>query len=204
MKTKILISIFIVFSVNSILNAQLDPWKPSLGSRNLSASISTTSEGGLGALLSKELSVSLHVSQRFNYELTENTSISLGTSLQFSTCFPINVSSERDAKRSIGSFGFLFPVFLNYHYGCQSIVDNDDKIGFFGGIGYAIASLPKTGDGEYYNSPSLGLYPNFGVIFGFSESFKMGIKAYSILNHVQGGNPVIGLNIFFISNPGNY
>jgi hypothetical protein len=45
------------------------------------------------------------------------------------------------------------------------------------------------------------LYPNLGVIFGFSEKFKMGIKAFSILNHVEGLHPAIGLNVFFITNP---
>ena len=194
--------IFLILLLGNLkLDAQLNPDMPAIGTAVLGPMLSTTNDGGVGILLSKEMSFSLQANQRINFELTDNTSISAGLAIQISTCFPAQMMADISPERGMGSFGFMLPFSLNFNYGCQSVVDNIDKIGFFGGIGYAFASLPKNVDGEYQNSGSSGLYPNFGVIFGFSEKFKMGIKAFSILNHVQGLHPAIGLNVFFISNP---
>lgn len=192
--------IFILIG-NLKLNSQIFRERSAIGTAELGPMLSTTNDGGVGLLISKEISYSLQAAQRLNFELTEVSSISVGLAIQISTCMPAQMMSDNSPERGMGSFGYMLPFSLNFNYGCQSVVDNVDKIGFFGGLGYAIASLPKNVYGEYQNSGSSGLYPNFGVIFGFSEKFKMGIKAFSILNHVEGLHPAIGLNVFFISNP---
>jgi hypothetical protein len=194
--------LFLILLIGALeLSAQLNRDRPSIGTAVLGPMISTTNDGGLGILLSKEISYSFQTAQRLNFELNEKSSISAGLAIQISTCLPAQMMADISPDRGLGSFGFMLPFSLNFNYGCQSVVDNIDKIGFFGGIGYAYASLPKNVDGEYQNSGSSGLYPNLGVIFGFSEKFKMGIKAFSILNHVEGLHPAIGLNVFFITNP---
>jgi hypothetical protein len=201
MKFKFWLFIAIILGCNVKSIAQLDPNRPSIGTANLGPMISTTNSGGIGTILSKELSFSLHTAQRLNFELNENSSISAGIGIQISTSMPVQLMSDKSPDRGMGSFGYMIPFSLNYNFGCQSVVDNVEKFGFFGGIGYAFASLPKYIDGEYLNSGSMGLYPNAGVVFGFSEKFKMGVQAFSILNTFEGLHPSLGLNVFFISNP---
>lgn len=198
------ISIFVVFVIlsNSCIS-QLNPHRPTLGTRNLGGNFSTTNSGGIGAFIANEASFSLFADQRFNYQISEKTAISLGIGLELSTATKLQFMSDKSPERSLGSFGYMIPLHFDFNWGCQSFVNNLDAFGLYTGFGYAIAGLPKYNNGVYTNSGSIGYYTNVGTLFALSEKFKMGLKLYAILNQIPSSNltSVYGLQFVFYSNP---